>query len=180
VTVFALCLQHATGASIVERSMHITVGAGAGANGSVSGTAPCNSGEIPVGGGFADPIPGVKVLGVDLSGDQHGITGSVYNQTSAQQGATIYAECLRDAGLHLGEHPSLTQSVGAGASGGIQLACTGSLLGGGGFFTPSGGVIVDEFWPSPNGGATAWRLSVTNEYSAQAPYSLHALCLAVL
>jgi hypothetical protein len=120
-----------------------------------------------VGGGFADPIPGVKVLGVDLSGDQHGITGSVYNQTSAQQGATIYAECLSAAGLRLGDHPSLSQSVGAGGSGHVQVACTGSLLAGGGFFTPSGGVIVDEFWPGANAGATAWQLSVSNEYSAQ-------------
>jgi hypothetical protein len=92
---------------------------------------------------------------------------------------TIYAECLSASGLRLGEHPSLSQSVGAGGSGSIQLACTGSLLAGGGFFTPSGGLIVDEFWPSPNGSTTDWWLSVSNEYSASAPYILHALCLSV-
>jgi hypothetical protein len=170
VTVYALCLQHVSGALITERSVQLTPGANAGANNGVR----CAIGEVAVGGGYASPAPGVALVELDEYTDFTGVGGSVINSTSSPQTAFIYAECLRATRAHPSLAPTANTVVGGGASGRLQATCPQGMLLVGGSTFPTVNVLY-EFFPSS---VTTWQAGLKNPGAYGAGATLSAVCVS--
>jgi hypothetical protein len=174
VTVSVMCLQHVAGASITEHLVRVTADAGRFA----SGVATCTAGEIPIGGGFANPTPGVEVVQLKLASDLSGISGDIVNSTGSAQVTTFYSECPSASGAHvLNPPPHMSMSVSPGASASIAVPCPqGSLLAGGGFDdSQMAASVIDDFSPSS---ATTWQAHVVNQAAGVSSVDIFAMCLS--
>ena len=181
VTAYVMCLQHVAGAAITERSAQITAQPRAFARAFPT----CHSGEVPVGGGFANPSPGVQIdvfhYITDPGTGETGIYAEVFNNTSSPQSVTFYAECLSASHAHVAASAPGIFPVGPGASGAITVECPrGVLLTGGGFaFTALKGV-VSIFAPSVSGATASaqWQAFVTNQDTQGQNFQLEVVCLS--
>jgi len=166
---YVMCLQNDPGASITERLVHITVGAGTTGNGDVA----CSGSEVAVGGGFANPTVGVEIYNFTAMGNGWG--GDAVNNTSAAEVVTFYAECLNSSGAHTAFTSPAVTSVSAGASGGTQVSCPGgSLLSGGGFADDENALVYTS---SPNNSST-WGADLKNQGASSTGLNVYAMCLS--
>jgi hypothetical protein len=166
---YVMCLQNDPGASITELASHITIASGAIGNANI----PCNAGEVVVGGGYANPTPGVEIYNFTASGNGWG--GYAVNHTSSAAVVTFYAECLNASGAHTTFTSPVTTSIGAGSTGGTQVSCPGgSLLSGGGFADDENALVYNS---SPNSSST-WEVYLKNQGASSTGLNVYAMCLS--
>jgi hypothetical protein len=95
VTIYAECLRHAAGATIIERLSSVTVPA----NNYAWTETPCAGGELLVGGGYFYLPYGLELYNFLRSNTDHTAwLGVGQNHTGSPITLTIYAECLTYAG----------------------------------------------------------------------------------
>ena len=167
---YVMCLKNDPGASVTERVVHITIGAGTTGNGNVA----CNSGEVVVGGGYANPDSSIEIYNFTAMGNGWG--GYAVNRSAAPDTVTFYAECLTSPG-----NPSVnfttpaTTSIGGGATGGTQVSCpSGSLLSGGGFADDENALVYNS---SPNSSST-WEADLKYQGAGSTGLNVYAMCLS--
>ena len=166
---YVVCLRNDPGASVTELAAHITIGPSAIGNANI----PCNAGEVAVGGGYANPTPGVEIYNLTASGNGWG--GYAANHTSAAAVVTFYAECLNSSGAHTTFTSPATTSVGAASTGGTQVSCPGgSLLSGGGFADDENALVYNS---SPNSSST-WEAYLLNQGASATGLNVYAMCLS--
>jgi hypothetical protein len=167
---YVMCLKNDPGASVTEREVHVTIGAGTTGNGSVA----CNSGEVVVGGGYANPDSSIEIYNFTAMGNGWG--GYAVNPSAAPDIVTFYAECLTSPGNPQVNFTSpATTSINGGASGGTQVSCPGgSLLSGGGFVDDENALVYNS---SPNSRST-WETYLKNQGTASTALNVYAMCLS--
>jgi hypothetical protein len=167
---YVMCLKNDPGASVTQRQAQITVGAGTTSNADVA----CNSGEVAVGGGYANPAVGMEIYNFTAMGNGWG--GYAANHSGAAQVVTFYAECLTSPGNPGVNFTSpATTSINGGASGGTQVSCPGgSLLSGGGFADDENALVYNS---SPNSSST-WETYLKNQGAASTGLNVYAMCLS--
>jgi hypothetical protein len=168
---YVMCLQNDPGASVTERSQHLSV------NANSTGTliVPCNPGEVAVGGGFANPsAPDVEIYNFTYMGSGWG--GYAANHTGSAQVVTFYTECLTAPGAQVTFTSPASTTLAPGASGGTQVSCPGgTLLSGGGFVDDENAIVYNS---SPNSGST-WGADLTNQGSSGNLLEVSAMCLSL-
>jgi hypothetical protein len=167
---YVICLKNDPGAFVTTRVAHVTIGAGTTGNGSVA----CESDEVVVGGGYANPDSGIEIY--NFTGMGNGWGGYAVNHSTASDSVTFYAECLTSP-----LHPQVnftspaSTTINGGASGGTQVSCpSGSLLSGGGFADSENALV---FTSSPDSSST-WEADLQNNGTTPNMLNVFAVCLS--
>jgi hypothetical protein len=167
---YVMCLRNDPGASITQRQVMITVGAGTSGN----SVAACNSGEVVVGGGFANPTPGVEIY--NFTAQSNGWGGYAKNNTGSLADVFFYAECLISSGAHTTfTLPPAQTSVPGSGTGSTQITCPGSsLLSGGGYADQENAIVYSS---SPNN-STTWEAALKDNSGSSNLLNVYAMCLS--
>ncbi len=164
------CLRYASGATITQRLVQVSVAPG-GIN---SATASCNAGEVLVGGGYAlntglelynfSPASGTQWKGFARN---HGTTSGLLN---------IYAQCLTYSSAHSSPTTFHQSSIAAGAVGStVSAACpSGSAVSGGGYADSEDAFI---YTMSSSGSGSTWTVYIFADGGHSELLNSYAMCL---
>jgi hypothetical protein len=174
ITVFAVCLHNAPGASVTQELAQAMLYPGS----STPAIADCPPGSIVTGGGFyVDPDADLQVYQARKSPTSEGWMVWAYNHSGSDKTFLAYAMCLSGSGGTITQIEK-TVDISAGTTGYALPTCGGgSLLTGGGFSGPLDLIVYRNSSPYSGG---QWQVYAKNTHTSDTKkLYAYVICLSL-